>query len=382
MRAAYKYRLYPTKPQALILDGELREACSLYNAALEERIGAWKVCRKSISLYDQCKQLKYMRADGCLALTNSTCAQDVLRRLDRAFRAFFGRLKCGNKAGFPRFRSVRRYDSITFPAYGNGCKLLDTGKLRIQGVGHIKLKLHRAIEGIVKNATLKREAGKWFVCFSVERPIAPLPPSTEAVGIDVGLASFAVLSDGTDITNPRFYRHAQAKLRLAQRRVARRPNKRSNRRRKAVVLLQGAYARVANQRADFQHKLSRRIVNRFGLIAVEDLNIKGLAGGMLAKSVHDAGWAQFISYLTYKAEWAGRELVKIDPRGTSQTCLCGLRVPKGLGDRWHDCPACGLSAGRDHVSSQVILSRARNRPSSVNVGVVMPSVGREAVSLS
>jgi putative transposase len=155
--------------------------------------------------------------------------------------------------------------------------------------------------------------------------------------------------------------------------VARR-KKGSSRRRKAVLLLQRANVHVRNQRADFQHKLSRRLVNEYGLIAVEDLNVKGLAGGMLAKSVHDAGWSMFIAMLSYKAESAGRVLVKVDPRGTSQTCLCGQRVAKTLADRWHDCPACGLSASRDHVSAQVLLQRAGNRPSGVNVEVAVSCV--------
>lgn len=382
MRVAFKYRLYPTKAQVTFLNDEMREACSLYNAALEERIGAWKVCRKSINYYDQANQLKAMRSDGCLTLSNFSCCQDVLRRLDKTFKAFFARVKRGEKPGFPRFKSARRFDSITFPSYGDGCRLMDTGKLRVQGAGHIKVKLHRPIDGDIKTVTIRRQSCKWYVCFSVERSTAPLPASVESVGVDVGLTSFAVLSDGTDIENPRWHRAGKNKLRIAQRRVARRTNKRSNRRRKAIVLLQKASAKIANQRADFHHKLSRKIVNRFGLIAVENLNVKGLASGMLARSVHDAGWSQFLNYLTYKAECAGRELVKVDPRGTSQTCTCGERVPKRLRDRWHSCHACGLSTGRDHASAQVILSRAGNRPSGVNVGVVMPSIAREAVCFS
>jgi putative transposase len=366
VRLTYKYRIYPTKAQADFLAGELREACSLYNAALEERIGAWKTCRKSISFYDQCYQLKPMREDGCLSLANFTTGTEVLRRLDKAFKAFFARVKRGDKPGFPRFRSFRRYGSITFPHYGNGCRLLDSGKLRVQGAGHIKIKLHRPREGKVKTATIKREADRWFACFSVEREAAPLPASDSAIGIDVGLTDFAVLSDGTAIENPRHYRNAQARPRRCQRKVARR-KKGSKRRRKAVLQLQRVNVHVRNQRADFQHKLSRRLVNEFGVIAVEDLNVKGLASGMLAKSVHDAGWTSFFGMLSYKAECAGRKLVKVDPRGTSQTCLCGARVEKTLADRWHDCPACGLSAGRDHVSAQVILSRAGNPPLGVNV---------------
>ena len=374
MRLTFKYRIYPTKPQAGFLVGELRDAASLYNAALEERIGAWKVCHKSINYYDQANQLKAMRADGCLTLANFSCCQDVLRRVDKTYKAFFARVKRGEKPGFPRYRSARRYDSITFPSYGDGCRLLDSGKLRVQGAGHIKVKLHRPVEGEIKTVTIKRDAGRWFVCFSVECEPLPLPASDRVTGIDVGLNSFAVLADGSEIQNPRHYRNAEARLRRAQRKVARRKNKRSNRRRKAVMLLQRAHVHIGNQRRDFQHKVSRDLINKYGLIAVEDLNVKSLAGGMFAKSVHDAGWSMFVAMLTYKAEDAGRRVVKVDPRGTSQTCICGASVRKSLADRWHDCPACGLSASRDHVSARIILSRAGTLPSGVNVEVVVSCV--------
>lgn len=381
MRLTYKYRLAPTKAQSVFLDGELREAASLYNAALEERIGAWKICRKSINYYDQADQLKAMRADGCLTLANFSCCQDVLRRVDRAFKAFFRRYKAGRKPGFPRFRSFRRYDSLTFPTYGNGCRLLDGGKLRVQGTGHIKVKLHRPIEGEIRTVTIKRDVNHWYVLFSVVCETMPLPPCSEEVGIDVGLKSFATLSDGTEIDNPRYFAKAQAHLRRCQRKLARR-KRGSNRRHKAKVLVSKAHRKVRNQRTNFHHEISRWLVNHYGIIAIENLNLKGLASSMLAKSVHDAGWASFFSKLSYKAEYAGRVLVKVDPRGTSQTCLCGARVPKTLADRWHHCPACGLSAGRDHVSAQAILQLARNGPSGANVGVVMPSVSREAVCFS
>jgi len=374
MRFAFKYRCYPTRPQAEFLTGELRDACSLYNAAKQERDDAWKTCRKSINYYDQANQLKAMRADGCLTLANFSCCQDVLRRVDKTYQAFYARVKRGDKPGFPRYRSTRHYDSITFPSYGDGCRLLPNGKLRVQGAGHIKVNLHRPLEGAVKTVTVKREAGRWFVCFSVERDVSPLPTSDRATGMDVGLNSFAVLADGTEIQNPRHYRNAQARLRRCQRKVARR-KKGGNRRRKAVRLLQRANVHVRNQRADFQHKLSRQLVAEYGVIAVEDLNVKGLAGGMLAKSVHDAGWSQFIHMLSYKAESAGRRVIEVDPRGTSQFCTCGAGVRKTLADRWHDCPVCGLSASRDHVSAQVILQRSGwNAPSSANVEVVVSCV--------
>ena len=156
MRFAYKYRLYPTKAQAEFLEGQLREACDLYNAAKQERDDAWKTCHKSIHYYDQANQLKQMRAEGLIGLANYSCCQDVLRRVDKTYQAFFARVKRAERPGFPRYRSFRRYDSITFPSYGDGCALLDAGKLRVQGVGHVKVKLHRAVIGEIKTVTIKR----------------------------------------------------------------------------------------------------------------------------------------------------------------------------------------------------------------------------------
>lgn len=365
MRLTYRYRLYPTNLQDHILDQQLDEACRLYNAALEERRSAYRITKRSLTYYDQANQLKAIRADGDLGVANFSCCQEVLRRVDRAFQAFFRRVKAGQRPGYPRFRSRHRYDSLTFPSLGDGCQIR-RGRLYVQGVGLIKTRWHRPLTGTVKTVTVKRSCDQWFVCISVEQDLQPLPVSNEAIGIDVGLTHFATLSDGTAIVNPRYARQAQRRLRIAQRRVARR-RKGSHRRRKAACWLQRAHRRVQRQRADHHHQHSRRLVNRYGLIAVEDLNVRGLAGGMLATSIHDAGWSSFIAQLAYKAESAGRELVTVDPRGTSQTCLCGARVPKRLSDREHVCTACGLVADRDHVSAQVILQRARIEPSSANV---------------
>jgi len=350
----FKYRLYPTSAQIVALDGQLAEACRLYNAALQERRDAWRIARKSLGYCDQANQLKEIRAHGDLALANYSCCQDALRRVDKAFNAFFGRIKKGQKPGYPRFRSVSRYDSVTFPSYGDGCKMLDNGKLRLQGVGVVKVKLHRPIEGNIKTVTVKREAGKWYVAFSVECEPKPLGPSTRKAGLDVGLGAFATLSDGTEIENPRYYKQAQASLRRAQRKVARR-KRGGNNRKKAVRDLQRVHAHVRNQRADFAHKVARTLVVMFGLIAIEKLNVKGLAGGMLAKSVNDAGWTAFTTKLMYKAAEAGRALVQVDPRGTSQRCVCGAPNPKTLSQRWHHCEICGLSVPRDHASALEIL---------------------------
>lgn len=379
MRKTFKYRLYPTKAQVASLDSQLDDARRLYNAALHERRDAYRFAAKSLTYYDQANQLKEIRDEGGLELANFSAAQDVLRRVDKTYKAFFARVKAKKgKAGFPRFKGRARFDSYTFPSYGDGIRLLDTGKLRVQGVGQVKVKLHRAVEGTIKTVTLTRDAGRWYACFSVECEAAPLSSTGKAVGIDAGLTAFATLSDGTQIENPRFHRESEKRLRIAQRKVARR-KKRSARRRKAVRELQRANAHIREQRSDFQHKAARWIVNEYDLVAVEDLNVKGLAAGMLAKAVHDVGWSAFQDKLAYKAESAGRVLVKVDPRGTSQTCLCGARVPKTLSQRWHECPVCGLSLPRDHVSALLILrlGLSLRAPSSA-----LAVFAREAVGFS
>jgi len=354
LKKTFKYRLYPTRAQAEALQAQLGEACRLYNAALQERMEAYRTHRKSVSYVEQAAQLTEIRATGDIGLPNCHCAQDVLRRLDKAFQAFFSRVKLGQKPGFPRFRSRHRYDSLTFPSYGDGNHLRDR-HLEIQGVGAIQIKLHRPLRGRIKTVSVKRECDAWYVCFSVEHGIQPLPESAQAVGLDMGLDSFAMLSTGDRIANPRFGKQAERDLRIAQRRLARRPDKKSKRRRKAVLVLQKVYRRMSHRRNNFLHEEARKLINQFGTICVEELNVKGLAQGMLSKAVHDAAWSAFISKLAYKAEEAGRWLIKVDPRGTSQRCICGASVPKGLSDREHICIACGLSTSRDHASAMEIL---------------------------
>lgn len=346
-----------------VLESTLSSCQELYNAALQERRDAWQLNRISINFAGQSAQLveiKQVRLE--LNGIHSQVLQDTLHRVDKTFKAFFARVKRKAKAGFPRFRSRSRYDSFTYPQLGFS---VQGSHLRLSKIGKVKIKLHREIDGKIKTLTIKREAGRWYACFSVEVEGQPLPVRTESVGVDVGLLSFATLSDGTEIDNPRWYREAQTILRKAQRKVARR-KKGSHRRREAVQLLQRAHAHVRNQRSDFHHRISRWLVNHYGTIAIESLNVKGLASGMLAKSVSDAGWSSFFAKLEYKAANAGRQLIKVNPNGTSQTCLCGAHTPKDLSQRWHQCSACGLSAKRDHVSAQLILNRAGIPPSSVN----------------
>jgi putative transposase len=352
-RKTFKFRLYPSRQQQEKLTATLEVCRELYNAALQERIGAWKN-RTPVGVFDQINQLpdiKQIRPD--VAGVFSQVLQDTLRRLGKAYKAFFSRVQRGQKAGFPRFKGRYRYHSFTYPQ--SGFEL--SGKLQLSKIGNIKMKQHRPIVGAIKTLTIRREAGCWYACFSVEYVPTPLPRSNHVVGIDVGLETFARLSDGTPIENHCYYKTAQAKLRRAQRKVTRRANKGSKRRRKAILLFEKAHQHVANQRRDFQHRESYKLVQNFGTIVVEGLNIKGLSAGILAKAVHDAGWSSFLNMLAYKAENAGRQVIKVDPSYTSQECPnCHALKKKSLSERVHRC-GCGLTIGRDHAAALVILGR-------------------------
>jgi putative transposase len=377
VRKTFKYRLYPTAKQAALLDDQLAEACRLYNAALAERRYAWQMQRLSISCFQQCKQLRDIRAAGDVRLANYTSCQDVLRRVDKTFTAFFRRMKAGQKPGYPRFKPLSRFRSYTFPAYGDGCKLKENKKLYIQGVGEVKVKLHRPTAGHIKTVTLTTSCGKWYGCFSVIVPDpSPLPETGNVTGIDMGLTSFAILSDGTVIRNPRYHQTAQAKLRRVQRRVCRR-KKNSNRRRKAVQQLSRVHQYVKNQRNDFHHQVAKKLIQQYDFIAYEHLNINALMLGRVAKSLADAGWGSFLSLLSDKAAEAGRELVSVNPNGTSQRCICGARVPKTLAVRWHHCPSCQLSIPRDQASALEILRLGLSRREQTRLSGVC--VSREAV---
>jgi putative transposase len=312
---------------------------------------------KSISFAQQSAALvecKEVRPD--LADVYSQTLQDVLHRVDKAFKAFYSRVskqEHGKKVGYPRFQGRDRYDSFTFPQLGWS---LRSNKLKLSKIGTLKVKLHRPVCGKVKTVTIRRDGSKWFVCFSVESE-AQVPVHTgPAVGVDVGLEHFANLSNGEQIDNPRYFRKGEKRLAKAQRTLARceksDPKRREYRKRVAT-----AHRKVRNQRADFLHKLSRRMVQTYSLIAIEKLNIKGLARMRLAKSVHDAGWSMFFGMLAYKAENAGSQVVEVDPHQTSQICpQCGSIRKKELSERWHKCD-CGYECHRDIAAALVILAR-------------------------
>ncbi len=361
MIRTFKFVMRPTADQRRTFDNWRILCCGLYNAALEQRRDAWRMRRQSIGYVYQCRDLTDLRnADeaGGYDGVPVKVARSALRRLDRAFQAFFRRVKSGDTPGFPRFRARDRYNSFGLenvlikPGEGN------SGYVRVPRLGWVRFKLHREIVGTAKNVEVRRDArGRWFICISCDIGDAPEKRTVRrATGVDLGLKEFAVLSDGETIHNPRHFRRGHDGLRRAQQILARK-TRGSNSRRRARMAVARRHERIRNRRLDFHRKLAADLCGRFDLIAHEDLNIKGLARGMLAKSVTDVAWGSFLQRLACKAESAGVHLVAVDPRNTTQACSrCGVLVPKGLGDRVHSC-GCGCVLDRDHNAALNVLAR-------------------------
>ncbi len=326
-RKAFKYRLYPTQPQQKDLERTLSLCRHLYNAALQERREAYKKTGRTVGFYEQKRYLPEIRTElPEYKGIHSQVLQNVIERVDRAFQGFFRRLRhrvaqptAGQKAGYPRFKGPGRYDAFTFPQAGTtGVKLQKGGKrVLLFGIGSVKVKLHRPLEGKLKTATVKREGEAWYIVFVCEVEPQPLPQNNETIGIDLGTnPHFLVTSEGEMVEATRYFKKAEDKLARAQRSLSRKKpgSKRRKEARKRVARL---HRKIANQRRDFHHKTARRLINRYGTIVHEDLNILGLARSRTAKGVLDAGWAQFLQILAYKAEEAGRRVVGVDPKHTS-----------------------------------------------------------------
>jgi putative transposase len=362
-KRTFKFRLVPTRKQTETLEWTLDRCRELYNAALQHRRDAYRMGGKSLNYYDQANSLvevKEVRPE--YTEIHSQILQDVLRRVDKTFQAFFRRVKSGETAGYPRFQGRDRYDSFTFPQ--GGWSIL-TDRLTLSKIGTIKVRLHCPMQGKVKTVSVKREGPHWYVCFSVEVVGTALPHSDRAVGIDLGLTSFAVFSTGQKIENPRCLRKSLRKLAAKQQALSR-CKRGSHRRAKARHAVAAVHRRIRNQRADFLHKESRRLVNEYGTIVFEKLQPRNMVRNhSLALSISDAGWSQFVSYTAYKAANAGRSVVMVSPAYTSQTCSnCGTIKKKELSERWHSCE-CGCSLDRDHNAAINILragSAQRDQP--------------------
>jgi putative transposase len=362
MRRTYQYRLYPTTQQATTLTQWLTTCRLLYNNGLAWRKNAWATHKKSVTYGEQANQLKdAKKTNQFLKAVHSQVLQEVLRRLDKTFTNFFRRSKKGEKAGYPRFKGKYRYDSVTYPQSGF---VLDyqKKKLRLSKIGGINIKLHRPIpsEGVIKTCTIKRDVDHWYACFSVALPNPESQRELQkAIGVDVGLKSLLTLHNGETIVNPRWLRNSEKKVAKEQRRKDR-TQKGSHNRYKQNRKVARVHRKVRNQRKDFHHKLSRRLVDNYDLIVYENLQITNMVKNHhVAKSISDAGWGQLMCFTEYKAEEAGTVVEYVSAYNTTQLCSgCGKIVPKTLATRIHSCPYCGLVLARDHNSAITILSRS------------------------
>ena len=386
MKKTFEYRAYPTTKQRQLFTVWLALLRSIYNQALAWRIEAYQTAGLTLKWTTQSNALPDLKqASEAFAGLHSDVLQDAMRRLDKAYKAFFHRARNGEAPGFPRFKGEGRYRSMTFSHLSKHLVRnvrRKFAKVIVPKIGHLKIRYHRPLpDGKIKNLTILKRASGWYVTICVEVPDPVEVPVHTTIGVDVGLNSFAVDSDGEHIPNPRHYRQSEKRLGKHQRILSRR-KKGSKRRAKQREIVARTHERIANQRNDFQFKVAHRIVERCDEVAVENLTITNmLKNHYLAKSISDAGWGHFRLKLQSKAASAGKQFTKVKPHHTSQKCSdCNEIVPKTLLDRVHDCPHCGLVIDRDHNAAINIKKAAvalREGASVVNDPEI-PRQGTEA----
>ncbi|MFE9923606.1 RNA-guided endonuclease InsQ/TnpB family protein [Streptomyces sp. NPDC005774] len=402
MHRAYRFLLRPTVGQAAALTAMLADHCSLYNGALQERRDAYRHASKTSIKYGmQSAQLKDIRAfdperHGRWSFSSQ---QATLRRLDKAMQAFFRRVKAGDKPGYPRFRGVNWFDTVEFPKDGDGCRWDATPhdpvtRVRLQGVGHVRVHQHRPVRGRVKTISVKREGRQWYVVLACgEVPAEPLSVTGAVTGIDMGVAHFLTTSEGAHLPNPRHGKRNADALADAQRALRAFPRRkredRTARHRRAVEKVAGLHRKVRRQRTDHAYKTALVLVRDYDAIAHERLSIANMVrapkpkpdpetpGGFLPngaaakaglnKSIHDVGWGVFLGILAHKAESAGRVLIPVDPRNTSRTCpACGhVSGENRPTQEKFECTRCGHTANADQVGALNVAIRA---------GLVLPDV--------
>ncbi len=357
MLTTYQYRLYPTPHQETLLENTLEECCWLYNHLLEQRKTTYETTGKGPTYYDQTTQLPSIKElRPSLKTVSSQALQNVAMRVDLAFKAFFRRVKAGEKPGYPRFKSRYRYHSFTYPQMVNRFSC-NKDSVTLSKIGTIRAVIHRWLRGTPKTCTIKRSStGKWYVTFSCEVEIPKLLENTKQVGIDVGLATFATLSDRTEIKRQRFFKTDEKELAKASRKLAKEKigTPERNKRRKPVSRI---HERIRFRRTNFAHQESQKIVNKYGFIAVENLEVNRMVHNKcLSKSISDAAWSLFFTLLFFKAESAGRTIVRVNPAYTTQDCSkCGHRQKLTLSERTYSCPCCKLVLDRDLNASLNIL---------------------------
>ena len=352
----FKYRLYPKKSQVTTLNKTLELCRQTYNRIHEYRKDKWENEHKNVGKYDIQKLLPMWKTENSeLKLVYSQVLQDVNDRVDKAYQSFFRRIKRGENPGYPRFKGRERYDSITYTQSGF---VLERQILHLSKIGDIPIITHRNTEGIIKTCIIRKtRTGKWFVSLVCDNGItATKPNGLPPVGIDLGIKNFVALSTGETISPPMFLKRDANKLSKAQRKLSK-SSENIYERKKSLMIVSRIHERISNRRKDFAHKLSRNLINRFGIIIFEDLNIKKMVGlRTLSKNIYDVAWNQLVQMTQNKAEEAGSRVILVDPYNTSQMCSgCGSIVKKDLNIRIHKCPHCGLVADRDINAANNIL---------------------------
>jgi putative transposase len=356
MRKTFKYRLLGNK-EVLNKTANWLDLCrNLYNAALQERIYAHKNGINVVLKSQQCHELlEVKKAFPEYKQVGAQTLQEVIGKLDDAFLRFFKRVKKGSGGGYPRFKSKNRYNSFTLTQ----CNWRLDGKyLYITNIGRFKIRLSRPIEGDIKTITIRKDnINHWYVYFSCDNvPEKKIESSGEEIGIDVGIKSFLVDSKGCKVDNPRYHKKTEKVLRIRNRKLHRK-EKGSNHRKKERIVLAKTHQKIHNQRNDFEHKLANQYIKNYDTIFIENLKINNLEkNNHLSKAIKDSSWGEFFKMLDYKAEEAGRKVIKVSPYNTTQICSrCGEKVYKTLADRIHRCPYCGLEMDRDENSAVNVL---------------------------
>lgn len=367
--------MYPSKAQKRLLESTVETCRRFYNDCLAERKTAYESEGRTVSKVEQLRHVKGLKtANPYAAGIHSHVLQVVVSDLDKAFRAFFRRIKSGEKPGYPRFKGRDRFDSFGLKEYGNGFKLSGR-RLKVSGIGRIAVRWHRELPAEPSTLRIVRKADGWYACFTCEVVTEDLPSTGRHVGLDVGIKSLTTDSSGNSTDNPKWYRAGQKKLRVLQRSVSRKKKGSSNRR-KSVKALQRHHLKISRQRQDFLNKLANDLVRENDLIVLEDLQIKNMVKNRhLSKSILDAGWNYLVQKLHSKAEEAGRVVLQVSPAYTSKSCSgCGHIFEKQkLSDRWVTCPECGLSLDRDHNAAINILKRGLESLSGDGQSLWVPS---------
>ena len=350
MLKAYKYRLKPTEKQKILINKHIGSCRLVYNWALEQKIKTYEQTGKSINHMGLDKLLPALKTEKpFLKETNSQSLQGMTKHVDAAFVRFFR-----EKNGFPKFKS-KKNPIQSFPIPQHYTVDFEKGTIKLPKIGKVKTVFHRRFEGTLRTATISRSCtGKYYISILVddgkELPDTQKYIESTTIGVDVGIKDFAVLSTGVKVENPKYLKDSLKRLTCLQKRVSRK-QKGSNRRNKAKLLLSKIHEKISNQRNDFQHKLSSKLISENQAIALETLNVKGMVKNHhLAQAISDSAWSSFVTKLEYKAQWCGKTVLRIGQfEPSSKLCnVCGYHNSElTLKDREWICPDCKTPHDRD-----------------------------------